>query len=502
MSDRPVNLRRRAVLAGLLCGAAELAYAAPPEASLRPIARPAGGRIRLAKGAGRLIDTAQLGDKAKVSFVVADARTGEVLEGHNPLSAHPPASVAKALTALYALDRLGPGYRFRTRVVATGPVQGGVVQGDLVLAGGGDPTVDTDAMADLAARLKTAGITGVTGKFLTWDGALPRIGSIDPGQPDHLGYNPAISGLNLNFNRVHFEWKLNGGGTWNVAMDARSEKYRPEVRVARMSIVNRSLPVYTYRDAGVADEWTVASKALGKGGSRWLPVRKPAAYCGEVFLAFASRQGIRLPRPQATQRLPKGITVAERNSAELTKILRDMLKYSTNITAEAVGMTASSKGSARPGSLKASAREMSNWVGGRIGSRKPALVDHSGLGDSSRLTAIDMVRALTDLGPSAGLAPMLKTIPMRDKKGKKIDGHPLKIVAKTGTLNFVSALAGYVTLPSGRRMAFAIFTSDTKRRGALKRAERERPEGAKAWARRSRNLQLRLIERWAAVYGA
>jgi len=61
---------------------------------------------------------------------------------------------------------------------------------------------------------------------------LPNLDEIDESQLDHLGYNPAISGLNLNFNRVHFEWKRAGGG-YSIAMDARSELYKPAVTVAR-----------------------------------------------------------------------------------------------------------------------------------------------------------------------------------------------------------------------------------------------------------------------------
>jgi D-alanyl-D-alanine carboxypeptidase/D-alanyl-D-alanine-endopeptidase (penicillin-binding protein 4) len=104
------------------------------------------------------------------------------------------------------------------------------------------------------------------------------------------------------------------------------------------------------------------------------------------------------------------------------------------------------------------------------------------------------------LSSSAGLRPLLKEVPMRDANNKPVKNHPVKIRAKTGTLNFVSALTGFVTAPDGTELAFAIFTGDVKRRAGLKKAERERPQGGRSWNRRSRTLQLKLIERWATVY--
>src|SRR5680860_627520 len=109
--------------------------------------------------------------------------TGKVLEEGGGADGFPPASVTKAITALYALDALGPTYRFRTRLVATGPVQDSIIQGDLILAGGGDPLLDTDALATMASNLKAAGVRGITGDFRVYGGALPYERVIDAAQP-------------------------------------------------------------------------------------------------------------------------------------------------------------------------------------------------------------------------------------------------------------------------------------------------------------------------------
>ena len=494
------GMSRRFFLGGALGALATAAEAGAPAVSLRPQARPTGVRTaRKAPGAEALINEAKLG--GTISFSVVDVKTGVVLEGFDARRGQPPASVTKAVTALYALETLGAGYRFETRLIATGAVSGGVLQGDLVLAGGGDPTLDTDALAGLASALKRAGVREVRGRLLTWGGAVPFARVVDPGQPEHVGYNPSLSGLSLNFNRVHFEWRRSGNG-YAVSMDARSDRYRPEVRVARMAIADRSVPVYTYRDGGDHDSWTVARGALGNAGSRWLPVRRPEAYAAEVFASFARSHGIVLKYAGPAKSLPGGSVLAAHRSAPMRDVLRDMLKYSNNLTAELVGMTASARRLGRPAPLATSAREMSQWARSRLGMQDAKLVDHSGLGEASRLSAEAMALALARVHRAGALKPILKDIPMRDGNGKVNSAHPVKVMAKTGTLYFVSSLAGYATGPDGTEMAFAIFTANPKLRAGVDSARDERPEGSASWNKRSKRLQQRLIERWGTIYGS
>lgn len=489
-------LSRRFFLSSALAGLAApgLAWAEAPARSIRPQPRPglakAAGSAAPVAGPDRLIEAAQLG--APVTFVVMDARTGAVLEARAPDAPMPPASVAKAVTALYALDRLGPDHRFRTRVLVTGPVQGGVVQGDLILAGGGDPNLQTDEMAEMVAALAAKGVRGVSGRFLVWDGALPELAQIATDQPAQAGYNPAVGGLNLNFNRVHFEWKRQGNG-WGTSVDARGSRFVPEVGMARIRVVDRRGPVYTHQTRGGAEEWTVASAALGKGGSRWLPVRLPTTYAADVFRTLARAQGIALPEPRRVNTLPQGSEIAARNSEPLRPMLRDMLRFSTNITAECVGLRASGAGS-----LRESAGAMSDWARARFGVDH-AHVDHSGLGAESRVTASDMARLL-HAARDTGLREILRNVGMRDDRGQVIEGHPVKVMAKSGTLNFVSGLAGHIQPPGGREMVFAIFTADLERRARLPEADRERPPGGSAWNRRARTLQGQLITRWAQAF--
>lgn len=482
------------------------AVAEAPLTSIRPMPRADAGVVVppprptiTAPAVDDLVKQANL--NGKIGFVVSDAKTGLILEQRNAAVAMPPASVAKSVTALYAFDSLGLDHVFETRLFATGGIQDGKIQGDLILSGSGDPTLDTDALAGMAQKLKGLGVTGITGTFQVYAGALPYVNSIDPGQPDHLGYNPAVSGLNLNFNRVHFQWTRAGEG-YTVEMDARSERYRPPVTTARMQVVNRDLPVYTYAsDADHIDEWTVARGALGNGGSRWLPVRRPDLYAGEVFQALARVHGVTLPSATVRNTAPGGTAIVTHRSQDLSTIVRDMLLYSTNITAEAVGLAASRARGVEVTNLEESGAAMSDWMRTSMGATAAAFTDHSGLSDTGVVSTQDMVRMLQASKPGGVLHEHLKQVPVRDEEGQYNEHAAHTIHAKTGTLNFVSTLAGYVTAPDGNVLCFAIFTNDMDRRAALTRAERERPDGGRGWASRSRWLQQQLISRWMTVYG-
>ena len=490
---------RRLFLGLAIGGIAHSALGSPPVASLRPVARGAEHFRNSVNDPEAIVASARI--DGQVCFAVAEARTGQRLEGYNAKVGTPPASVAKAITALYALDTLGPKHRFVTRLVATGGVSGGIIKGDLILVGGGDPTLDTRDLASMAAALKAEGIREVRGNFKVAEGALPFVKTIDRDQPDHVGYSPAVSGIALNYNRVHFEWRRAGKG-FGVTMDARSDNYRPDVAMATMQIKKRSTPIYTYKDGGRTDNWTVASGALGKGGARWLPVRKPALYAGDVFQTLARSHGIVLKNPKVIGRTPESTTLVAHQSDELRSILKGMLRYSTNLTAEMVGMAASSRRKGRVSSLKASASEMNRWADETLGTSSMALVDHSGLGSDSRMTADDMVQALVHAYRSQVLRPILKSIKMRDSKGRPVKSHPIKVDAKTGTLHFVSGLGGYMTAQDGTVLAFAIFAADEGARAKLTKATRERPPGARTWNRRAKNLQQKLIDRWGLLYGS
>ncbi len=485
-------LTRRALLAAAIAAATPL-VAEAPATSIRPRRR--GERQRDPQpDVASLLARADLG--GTVAFVVAEAATGRILESQLPAEPLPPASVTKMVTALYALQALGPDHRFVTRVFGTGAVVDGTLRGDLILAGGGDPTLDTDRMGDMVARLAATGLRRVAGDFLYWTGALPEVWQIDPGQPAHVGYNPAIGGLNLNFNRVNFRWARRGGD-YDLTMDAEGARFVPAVGMARVDVAAREAPLFTWEGGAGRDAWTVARPALGDAGSRWLPTRHPGPYAADVFRTLAAAQGIDLPTGRPVAVAPEATELVRDASEPLPDLLRDMLRFSTNLTAEVMGLTASGAAT-----LADSGAAMSAWARTAFGVGG-GFADHSGLGAASRVTVTDLLGILVRSGdsPHGHLLPgILRDIGMRDADGREIEGHPVQVRGKSGTLNFVSNLAGLITPPAGTPLAFAIICADPARRDAIPVGQREQPEGGERWTRRARRLHGQLISRWAGLY--
>ena len=498
------QISRRGVLAGLMGSMAvpfvgNPALAEAPTSSPRPARRPT---KKLPPAEADLINAAKLG--GVTGFAVADLATGRVLASGDDAAALPPASVCKAVTALYALEKLGVLHRFTTKVMRRGVLVGDRLDGDLILVGGGDPTLDTDMMGDLVASLAQSGLRQVTGRFLVYAGDIPQRDRIAADQPDYVGYNPAVSGLMLNYNRVYFEWRRANGG-WSLTTDARGQRFVPKVAMVQVGLSSRTLPIFAYTaGSDQTDRWTVAESALGKEGSRWLPVRHPAAYAAEVFQTLCAAQGLKLPAAQMIPALPADAqTMVQHQSAALPDVLRDMLKFSTNLTAEAVGLAASGAIS-----QDASASAMTLWAQNTFGIAG-VFGDHSGLGPVSRIPAGDMMSVMIGARATVSgrqLLALMREMGVQGPDGKDLKGSAVRVHAKSGTLNFVSCLAGYIAAPTqngvhrGGTLAFAIFCADVPRRDALEMQDREDPAGGAAWTRRARKLQGQMIAGWSKTH--
>lgn len=478
------DISRRAVLTGLAAAVADRAVARPaPRATVS-------GEPETVEGI-----LARSGLGALSGFVLMDPETGGVLEAHRGDVAFPPASVAKVVTALYALGTLGAEYRFSTRLIGTGPVSQGVLRGDLALVGAGDPLLDTDALGGMAAELAAAGVRRVSGRLMLAGEALPEIARIDADQPDGANYNPTISGLNVNFNRVFLRWAAGATGP-AMAFSAPGERFDAGISGVRGAVTDTVRePLHRMGPAG--EIWLLPRGGMGAAGSLWLPVRAPLDYAGEVFRGLAGQAGVDLPGAAAGAAPEGGGELVSRRGDRLEDVLRGMLYHSTNLTAEVSGLRASQMRGLAPADLEGSAAAMTDWARGALGLEGAVFVNHSGLSERTRISPRQQVGVLAAARDK--LPGLLRERGIADGAGGTLTVPGARVVSKTGTLDFVSALAGYVEMP-GRRLAFAIFAADPGARAAIRPDQRADPPGAKAWAGRARAQQQALLRRWVSVY--
>jgi D-alanyl-D-alanine carboxypeptidase/D-alanyl-D-alanine-endopeptidase (penicillin-binding protein 4) len=444
-----------------------------------------------------------LASEARISgslgFIAMDLVTGETLESLNADAGFAPASVAKIPTALFALDTLGPDWRFETRAVARGAMRDRTLRGALALIGGGDPEFDS---ADVAALAEQAAgtVSRLEGAVAADAGAV--VPMIDDSQPPQAAYNPAVAALNLNFNRVWLTWARDGGRVV-PAIEAHAAGWSPQVASVGLALEGDDCgcPPFTHVVDPTGESWRVRRSLLQGEGGVWLPVRAPEPYAAEVFRTALRRAGVEIADQPARLEGPATV-LARRLSRPLKPMLRDMLKHSTNLTAEALGRAAAAARGVAAADLAQSAAAMNLWAAER-GGFAPGdgfnLANHSGLSPDSRVTPRRMAQIVRAAALSADGA-LMKLLPEHsvDERKERAPKGSL-VLAKTGTLDFVRGLAGLAVAPSGRTTVFAIFANDLAARDAT-RGMGAAPPGARPWRNRAIVLERRLVRSWLSRF--
>jgi D-alanyl-D-alanine carboxypeptidase/D-alanyl-D-alanine-endopeptidase (penicillin-binding protein 4) len=433
----------------------------------------------------------------EVGYLLVDLESGLELAALNPDLPLIPASTVKLATAVVALDVLGPEHRFRTELLADGPVRGGVLEGDLILKGGGDPALDVADLLGLAVRLETSGIRRVEGRLVIDDTAIPRLSEIDPTQPAEAAYNPGIGALSVAFNRVRVSWR--GGEEVEVAT------LPPLDEALFQAIAPSRLPpggVELAGGEGDAVVWRIADR--GRRHESTLPVKDPGLHAGNVFRRLALAQGIELPAPQRGTAPPDAQLLAIHESPPLRHLLRDMLLYSNNMMAEVIGLQAAARlGDASSGLDAAGALLLAHLARlmPEVDWRSALLTNGSGLDAAARLTPRQLAAIARYGWRTDALAALLPGGGWSGTLANRFDDprHALRVWAKTGSVNYGSSLAGYLFTASGRPAVFVTMVSDIGARAEYDAVRRPGPRAqarARAWNARARALQDDLVETW------
>jgi D-alanyl-D-alanine carboxypeptidase/D-alanyl-D-alanine-endopeptidase (penicillin-binding protein 4) len=417
--------RRNRTVGPLLVASVAFVLAAGgfPEASAAPAAGPAGTSLlsprrlpdwlattaagrRVAASLSSVLSTAALGSAATTTCALV-TQGGRTLAALDPGDALIPASNMKILTASAALDKLGPGFRYTTKVTATAAPVGGVLTGNLYLVGSGDPFLRTAAyvaaqpyqeptytsLAQLAAQVKAAGITSVTGSVVGDESRYDTQRAVPTWKPDYTSEGDAgpLSALDV-------------------------------------------------------DDGFVLT------GSTYEASPQPAVSAATQFAALLEAEGITVTGPPTDGvSPPTAVAVTSIQSAPLSQLLGTILTVSDDTGAELVTKELGAEFGGAGTTTAGVAVITADLTAHHLPMTGFSALDGSGLDRSDRVSCRLLDADLAREGPTSVLAAGL---PVAGRTGTLDDRltAPItlgRILAKTGTLDGVAALSGFVLAPAG-----------------------------------------------------
>ncbi|MBI5790736.1 MAG: D-alanyl-D-alanine carboxypeptidase/D-alanyl-D-alanine-endopeptidase [Rhodocyclales bacterium] len=400
----------------------------------------------------------------------------------NARSALNPASTMKLVTTYAALDLLGPAYVWRTEAFAGGTVSEGVLTGDLHLKGGGDPKLTYDQFGRLLRQIRARGIREIRGDLVLDRGAFVTANG-DPSRFDAQPmrpYNVAPDALLVNFKAVTLQLvpdlqqktllvstepapanldlinkvtlgNGNGCGDWKERLRADVFAHGPTTRLVLTGVFPGACPEQRWNIAvmdhpqfvlGVFQQlWAELGGSLS-GGVRDGPVPADA-------------------RPIAV--LP---------SPTLAEVVRDINKFSNNVMARQLFLTLGMEAGRRPAGTEDADAAIRAWLEAR-GLALPELVleNGSGLSRRERISAEGLGRVLQAAWKSAVMPELVASLPVTATDGTmrkrlKQNGVAGQAHIKTGSLEGVRSIAGWVLDRNGRRWIVVFFVNHPNAGGA------------------------------------
>lgn len=418
-----------------------------------------------------------------VAVVVQPLEAAQPVLSHNADAALNPASVMKLVTSFAALDRLGPEYAWTTDVWADGPIVDGVLAGDLVVKGYGDPTLTLERMWLLQRELRARGVRHIRGN-LVLDLSHFEVPAMDPGafdgEPLAL-YNAAPGPLVANFNATTLRLKP---GEHEVSIV-------PDIALPGVTLISQLVleerACNGWKDAITpsiaADERRVLvlrGQYARDCGEQTLSLNlfEPAVTFDVIFRGLWAEAGGTLGGATVPGLPPDAAPLLRFASEPLADALTRLNKYSNNLMARNLFLTLGAEAYGAPATLDKGARAVREILERRgIATAKLVLENGAGLSRIERISAgalNQLLRAASHSPLSAEFESALPIVAIDGTLKRRFNGSSLAGSAhlKTGTLRDVSALAGYVFSASGGRVSFVMLVNhvNARRSEAAQRA--------------------------------
>lgn len=387
-----------------------------------------------------------------------------------------PASTMKLLTTYAGLELLGPAYTWKTELYTTGEIKDGVLDGDLILKGHGDPALTLERFQELLRALKNTGLREIRGD-LVLDSSWFDLPEHDPGAFDGepwRAYNAAPDALLVNFRATQFTFR--GDAASNKVL-ITADPALPQLHIVNQ-IELRQVPCADWKDRlgqqvqKTGDIVTVTftgnfSLACGEKNLE-LSVLDNATYVHALFRQLwqenggTLRGGFRQGETPATAK-----RLASINSPPLADVIRLVNKFSNNVMARQILLTIGAEKQGEPGNVDKGISSIRAWLEEKkLDFPELALENGAGLSRQERISAQHLGELLLAAWESPVMPELMSSLPITAVDGtleKRLKNSEVAGQAhlKTGSLDGVRAMAGYLLDSKGRRWVVVFMVNHT-----------------------------------------
>ena len=397
---------------------------------------------------------------------------GSVVFSHNADELLNPASNVKLVTAAAALVTLGPEYRFETEFLLE-PESDGIKAKTLYVRGKGDPSLTTERLYAIVADLFHTGLREVQDIVVddSWFDAERTPPGYDQEESDRA-YMAPTGAVSLNWNSVGVYLRPGDavGAKGVVELEPQSDFFVVENALTTGNRRARRFSVSS--EAAGAQQKIVVRGQVPQGGgymSVWKKIDSPPMYFGQTLKQQLLMRGIKVKgKVKLATTPPKMKLVYVSHSDTFDIVLKRLNKLSSNFVAETLLKAMGAEVRGAPGTFAKGIDVVEDFLAREVGIPRGTYVmkNGSGLNDTNRFSAAQFDRILRHMYERFPLAPeYLSSLGIAGKDGTlkyRFDGTEAvgRLRAKTGTLENVSALSGYVQAAGGEKFIFSMMVND------------------------------------------
>lgn len=412
---------------------------------------------------------------------VRSLTSGTVLYNHYPDRLVMPASTMKLVTLAVAAERLGWDYRYDTELLLSGPVVDGVLRGDLIVRGGGDPTINAEdrpgapVFEAWAGHLKAAGVTSITGRILGDDDLVEEATPGFGWSWDDLPYGFAAAGGALIHRRNTVRLTVHSGSV--AGEDTLVEIDPPTSGLTLLNRVETDVPdadaelVLRRTPDGGIEVWG-GIPASASPISRIAAVANPTTFFVHGLKQSLERNGIEVTgvaidadEIDRRELQSNPTSLINHRSSPLSQVAVTLMHDSQNLYAEALLHALDQRRTPRTATAgrEAMREVLESWG---IDRSQVVVADASGLSRYNYVTARALVGVLQRMHDDPRhKAAYLASLPVAGQSGTlatRMTGTAAEgnVRAKTGSMSNVRALSGYVTSTDGEPLAFAVLANN------------------------------------------